>query len=171
MLALLLIYLALGILSGVMTILWTVRQTDRPETEAADDVCGVGWVLDPDAADTRLPGGPTEVEQNVTIAGIGAVTVPAGERFAAGDFFNPEENAGLYDMVFELRLLDGSPQGYEVLYSSALVSPGKHIYEIELAHALKTGVYDAVVHVQPYRMDQGHTRTNNADIMTALVVR
>lgn len=167
LLALLLLYLTLGIVSGVMTILWTIRHGDVPEPEESG--CGVGWM--PDDGQDRSPEAGAGAEENVTIAGTGAVTVPAGAKNTTVDFYNPKENDGLYDLTFELRLRNESPQGYEVLYTSGLVSPGEHIYEIGLSRALEAGVYDAVVHIQPYRMDRSHTRTNNADIVTALIVR
>ena len=58
-----------------------------------------------------------------------------------------------------------------MLYSSGLVEPGKHIQQITLSRGLEKGVYEAVVHVQPYRMSEARTLTNNADIKTVLIVK
>lgn len=169
---LLLIYLALGLVAGGLLLGRLIRSATQPETSGqAESSYGVGLTLDPDAADVQPQGNNNGPEQDVTIAGMGAVTVPANRKEVSVDFYNPNENAGLYYLTFELRLCNDSPQGYEVLYTSGFVDPGKHIYQIKLSRALETGVYDAVIHIQPYRMDQGYTLTNNADIVTRLIVR
>lgn len=110
-------------------------------------------------------------EQGVVISGRGAMTIPADAQEVTVDFHNPEENENLYYLTFELRLFDGESKDYEVLYTSGLVEPGKHIDKITLSRGLEKGVYQAVVHVQPYRMDEEKTLTNNADMNIALIVQ
>lgn len=118
---------------------------------------------------------PSEVENNstpnVAIPGWGSLTIPANKTNVTVDFNNPEENEGLYYLTFELRLLDDSEQGYEVLYTSGLIEPGLHIQNINLTRGLSEGTYDAVIHVQPYRMDENKTSTNNADMKTKIIVK
>ena len=133
---------------------------------------GVGLTVDPNAGEYVAP----EVEeqapsQGVAIPGWGSITLPPDTTEITVDFFNPEQNAELYYLTFELRLLDDSEQGYEVLYTSGLVEPGKHIQKITLSRGLSAGTYDAVIHVQPYRMDEAKTPTNNADMKTELIVK
>ena len=162
---LLLICLALG-LTAVGFLLTKGMKT----TDPAESSCGVGLTIDPNATEAQPAESESSMEQDVTIAGIGVVTMSANQKEVTVDFYNPQENKDLFYLTFELRIRDDSPQGYEVLYTSGFVEPGKHIYEIELSRGLKKGVYDAVIHVQPYRMDQEMTRTNNADIVTRLIV-
>lgn len=137
-------------------------------TETSGD--GVGLVIEPSADGGRFSKRGNTLEQDVAISGQRSMTIPANKKEVAVDFYNPEENEGAYYLSFELRLYDGSEPGYEVLYASGLVEPGKHIDRIELSRALEKGVYDAVVHIQPYRMNKEKTLTNNADIKISLVV-
>lgn len=106
----------------------------------------------------------------VAIPGWVSLTIPANttENIVV-DFFNPEANADKYYLTFELRLPDDSEQGYEVLYTSGLVEPNLHIQSITLNRALEKGTYDAVLHVQPYHMEN-KAPTNNADLKTQLIV-
>ena len=109
--------------------------------------------------------------QGVAIPGWSTITIPANSTEVTVDFMNPIENKDLYYLTFELRLKDNSKEGYEVLYKSGLVEPGLHIQKINLSKGLPTGEYDAVVHVQPYRMNEEKTPTNNADMKTKLIVK
>lgn len=109
--------------------------------------------------------------KGVAIPGWGKIVIPANQKEDIPvDFFNPEDNEGLYYLTFEIRLLNDSEQGYEVLYTSGLIEPGLHIQKISLTRALEAGEYDAVIHVQPYRMSNKST-TNNADMKTKLIVK
>ncbi len=138
---------------------------------AATSVGGVGLALDPDAEALHPADIENTKEQGVTISGRDDMTFPAGQREITVDFYNPEENEGLYYLTFELRLYDDQEQEYEVLYTSGLVEPGKHIRTIMLSHALESGVYTAVIHVQPFRMNAQRSITNNADIKINLIVK
>lgn len=108
--------------------------------------------------------------EGIAVPGWNTLNIPKDKKEVTVDFYNPEENEGRYQMTFELRLPDESAQGYEVLYKSGLVDPGLHIQNITLSHELEEGTYDATIHVQPYRMDEQKTATNNADLQTQLVV-
>lgn len=132
---------------------------------------GVGLYFDPNAKDYTQPTTAVTTKRGVKIPGWPSITVPKEQTEIGVDFYNPEENKGLYYLTFELRLPDDSKQGYEVLYKSGLVEPGKHIQSITLSHGLDKGEYDANIHVQPYRMDENKTPTNNADLKTKLVVK
>ncbi|MDE5860923.1 MAG: hypothetical protein K2J36_08390 [Ruminococcus sp.] len=57
-----------------------------------------------------------------------------------------------------------------MLYTSGLVDTGLHIQTINIARGLEAGTYDAVIHVQPYRMNGAQTPTNNADMRTQFIV-
>ena len=128
-----------------------------------------GLKIDTNAGDYVVPVVDSKVEPNVAIPGWGRITLPANTEYVTSvDFYNPEENEGLYYLMFELRLLtdDG---GYVSLYKSDAVPPGKHIQSIKLNQTLSPGTYNAVIHVQPYRMSD-ETPTNNANMKTTLVV-
>ncbi len=115
--------------------------------------------------DQSVGGQSEKPHQGVTIPGAAVLIIPADETEVIVNFFNPEENDGLYYLTFELKVeIDGS---YRSLYTSALVEPGKRIKKISLSSPLKKGEYNAVIHIQPYRMD-GLTPTNNADIVAHL---
>lgn len=133
---------------------------------------GVSLEIDKNAGEYVKPTTDNDAQsKNVAIPGWGSLTIPANQTEVTVDFKNPEENEGLYYLTFELRILNNSEQGYEVLYTSGLVEPGLYIQNITLARELEKGTYDAVVHVQPYRMDENKTPTNNADMQTKLIVK
>lgn len=131
---------------------------------------GVELVIDPDAEDGLSHENRGLSEQNVVISGCDRMTFSAAGKEQTVHFENPEENAKKYYLTFELRLYDSGGQDYEVLYTSGLVEPGKCIERIELSRRLAEGVYNAVVHVQPYRMDENKTPANNVDMRIRLIV-
>ena len=108
-----------------------------------------------------------ESKPGVAIPGWGSLTIPADTEEVTVDFYNPESNKGYYYMTFELRLADTG----ETLYSSGLVQPGLHIQKITLSRGLPSGTYNAILHVQPYEMDEAQTPTNNADMNLKLIVK
>jgi len=134
-----------------------------------DATGGVAVTLDPLAHLIGADSDDQSGSSGIVIPGWDEIDVAAGSTTAQVDFFNPEENAGSYYLSFEVRIA-GDGDGEEVLYSSGLVEPGRCISEIELSHALAKGSYEATVHVQPYRYDDGLTPTNNADVKTTIVV-
>ena len=126
--------------------------------------------VDPNATDTpTYDVGVSEGE--IAIPGGGSITIPANKTDVIVDFFNPIENKDMYYLTFELCLVDDSEQGYEVLYTSGLCEPGSHIQNITLSRPMERGRYEAFIHVQPYTMDESHTKTNNANMKTELVVK
>ena len=157
------------VVGGVVLAVRTLKEKNVPVRPA-----GIGLTIDPDAGDyVPVTGDTAEAAQGVSIPGWASLTLPANTVNAkyCVDFYNPEANAGRYYLTFELRLPDDSPEGYEVLYTSKLVEPGKHIQSIQLERKLQAGKYRAVVHVQPYKMDGSMTPTNNADMETELIVK
>ena len=108
--------------------------------------------------------------RDVVIPGWSTLHLPAGTKEVdTVDFYNPDGNKDYFYLTFELRL-PGENGEYETLYQSGLVEPGLHIQHIELSRELDAGSYDAVIHIQPYTMDENRTATNNADLKTTLVV-
>ncbi len=139
--------------------------------KAPDDPVKPGGVqLDPNQGGYTDPDlGNGKPSQGVSIPGWGTITIPANKTEVTVDFYNPKQNEGQYYLTFELRLPDGNG-GYEVLYRSGLIQAGNHIQKITLSRGLSEGIYNAVIFVQPYRMD-GATPTNNLETQTLLVVK
>lgn len=137
------------------------RRSDAPELDP-----NAGEYVDPRSKDT----GADNKSKGIAVPGWGSLRIPKNEKEVTVDFYNPEANEGQYSMTFELRLPDESEQGYEVLYKSGLINPGLHIQNITLSRELDEGVYNATIHVQPYRMNEEKTATNNADMKTQLIV-
>lgn len=131
---------------------------------------GVELVVDPHAENTLPQETADSLEEGVVIVGRESMTISAGTKEADVDFYNPRENKQQYYLTFELRLCNDSGAGYETLYTSGLVEPGRHIYHITLSRELEKGEYEAVVHVQPYRMNAERTMTNNVDMRIRLFV-
>ncbi len=128
-----------------------------------------GVVLDPNATDERPNEGQGALP-GVTVSGFSALTIMSELDTIAIDLYNPIENNGLYIMTFEFRLPDESEQGYEVLFKTGYVAPGKHIYQVTLAHGLAAGEYTGQLLVQPYRMSD-LTPTNNVSAVVKLTVK
>lgn len=133
----------------------------KNQTSAPAPSGGSGLSYDPSAGTYVTP----ETPPGVAIPGWGSLTIPANTTSVSVDFFNPEANAGYYDMSFELCLSSG-----ESLYKSGLVRAGQHIQKITLSRGLPAGTYDAYLHVQPYTADAEQTPTNNANMALKLNV-
>lgn len=140
---------------GAPTLVPAATATPRPQLS-----------IDPGAG-VRITATPRPAEGGgISIPGWGSITLPAGQTDVTVDFPNPEANADKYYLSFALRLKESG----EVLYTSGLVPPGLTIQHITLSRPLEEGRYKAVVHVQPYKMDEAQTPTNNADMETELIV-
>ena len=134
-----------------------------------EEVKGTGGVVfDPGSEDERP--GTHETVKGPTVKGFSSLTIPPDVDTIAIDLYNPIENSGLYYMTFELRLPDDSEQGYEVLFQTGYVAPGKHIYQVTLSHSLQAGEYATYLLVQPYRM-KDITPTNNVSAKVKLTVK
>lgn len=104
-------------------------------------------------------------EPNIIMPGWKQIIIDADTTDISGiDFYNPESNKGYYYLKFQLKIKD------EVLYESNLVEPGKHIQKIKISRPLKAGVYDAVVFIQPYKLDM-ETPTNSGEVKVKLIVK
>ena len=168
LLLLLLLVIAGSVFAGTM-----MAKNRQMSDNSGDSVGGIGLTIDENAGEkAESQSNSTEdTAPGVAIPGWGSITIPAGEtEITTVDFYNPEANADYYYLTFELRIKDDSSEGYEVLYSSQLVPPGQHLQKITLTRPLEAGEYEAVIHVQPYKMDEAQTPTNNADMETKLIV-
>ena len=105
-------------------------------------------------------------KKGVAIPGWSSIDLPAGVTEADVKLYNPTENDGLYNLVFELRLQDSG----ETLFTTGMVLPGTYCSHVTLTRALSAGRYEGVMHVQPVRAGD-LTPTNNADISLIINVR
>jgi len=157
-------WIILLIVVAVVAVCATLLIT-QPWAGGDENPPGGGLIIDSGAGEyVEQP--QTSVTNSVAIPSFGTITIPANTQTVSVHLYNPASNEGLYYLTFKLLLEDTG----EVLYESNAVPPGKHIQSITLNRGLSAGVYDAVVHVQPYRMSD-ETPTNNANMRTTLIVK
>lgn len=107
---------------------------------------------------------------NIAIPGWTELTIPANTvKLNDIPFYNPKENKGNYDLTFEVRLLDDRGRVSSVLFTTGLIPAGKEVATVTLSKGLSPGVYDAVLHVQPYYVEDGNP-TNNMETALRLTV-
>ena len=155
------VILAIAICSVVLVLLLNNQEQPAPPSG--------GVIFDPDQEDDKNSPNQKPAAGGVAISGFAQVTIPPNVTDINVDFKNPIANKDKYYMTFELRLLNDSEQGYEVLYKSGNVEAGKAIKQITIAHGLEAGEYDAIIHVQPYRMDG--TSVNNANLNLKIIAK
>ena len=128
---------------------------------------GGGLVVDPNAGEFVKP----EQAPGVVVPGFGMLTVPANTKELKGvNLHNPIENEGWYYLTFKIYLLDVNGAVSDTLYESQLVPPGLYLQDIIISRGLSPGVYNAVMHVQPYYISD-LTPTNNADMVLTIVAK
>ena len=134
----------------------------------------VALTIDPNAGELITPS-PAPTEPGVAIEGWSRIIVPAHSLEAAVSLHNPEENEGWYYLTYELRLKkpENAPtdEPEEVIFTTGLIPPGLYCNKVMLTRELEAGVYPAILHVQPYRMNEEMSPTNNADLELLLVVK
>lgn len=163
-----------GLLTILLIVLTTIGIIVYINLDTADLIDtkqgGVSLQIDAEARE-YVPAETEGDRQGVAIPGWGTLNIPANTTEITVDFFNPEANKGKYYLTFELRLPANNEQGYEVLYTSGLIKPGLHVQNATLSRELEEGNYEAIIHVQPYYMNELDTPTNNAELKTKLVVK
>ena len=128
---------------------------------------GAGLVVDPNAGEYV----PPEQVPGVAVQGFGSITIPVNTKELVGiNLYNPIENDGWYYLTFQINLLDNNGEVSETLYMSQLVPPGLYLQDITLSRGLQKGEYDAVMHVQPYRIED-LSPTYPADLKMTIIVR
>ena len=128
---------------------------------------GGGLVVDPNAGEFVKP----EQAPGVVVPGFGMLTVPANTKELKGiNLHNPIENEDWYYLTFKICLLDANGAVSETLYESQLVPPGLYLQDITISRGLAPGEYNAVMHVQPYRIAD-RTPTYNADMKMTIIAK
>ena len=82
-----------------------------------------------------------------------------------GALMNPEENEVYFQISFYL------PDTDETIYTSKLIKPGQHLYEITLEKAMEPGEYPLTVKYDTFTADEDMTPRNGAEVNCTLVVK
>lgn len=159
-----LIVIILALLGLIVFLIFGSTNDGQQPQETSDATAQLA--VDPNAGELVTPETEgQEPEPGVAIPGWGSLTIPAGETEVQTSLQNPEANEGWYYLTFELRLKDTD----EVLFTTGLIPPGQYCNQVTLTRVMEKGEYDAVIHVQPYRISD-QSPTNNADMETVLIV-
>lgn len=158
--------LSCGIAAGLIYNSWFIKAVNNFHQTKETVTDSSSLPIDPNGGDYTEPSTSQSPGSGIAIPGWGSITIPSEKADVTVNFTNPDANAGKYYLTFQLVLENSG----EVLYTSGLVPPGKVIQKITLSRALEAGTYDAIVKVQPYKMNNEKTPTNNADMKTKLIV-
>ncbi len=93
----------------------------------------------------------------ISVPGFESLTIDADSTDAEVDLYNPDNN----ECYFEISII--LPDTGEELYKSKYISPGQHLYSIELNTKLEKGEYDAVLHYSTYSLED-YSPLNGANI-------
>ena len=80
------------------------------------------------------------------------------------ELMNPEENDVYFEISFYL------PETDETIYTSKMIRPGQHLYEITLEKEMEAGEYPLIVRYATYSADEAMTPRNGAEVNCTLVV-
>ena len=105
------------------------------------------------------------VSAGIQIPGYKSITIPAGKTDVSVELMNPEENEVYFQISFYL------PDTDETIYTSKLIRPGQHLYEITLEEAMEAGEYPLTVKYDTFTADEDMTPRNGAEVNCTLVVK
>lgn len=108
---------------------------------------------------------PSSVEEGIQIPGYESITIPAGTTDVSVELMNPEENNVYFEISFYL------PETDETIYTSKMIQPGQHLYEITLDKAMEAGEYPLTIRYATYSADEAMTPRNGAEVNCTLIVR
>lgn len=120
--------------------------------------------------DFEFEEGQTQVQQEssvskgIKIPGYSTIPVNAESTTVSVDLQNPDENDVYFQISFYLTDTE------ELLYQSKLLSPGQHLYSIELTRGLESGEYPLTIQYDTYSMDGSFTPKNGASVNCYLSV-
>lgn len=104
------------------------------------------------------------VTKGIKIPGYSTIPVSADSTEVSVDLQNPDENEVYFQISFYLTDTD------ELIYQSKLLSPGQHLYSIELARGLEAGEYPLTIRYDTFSMDGSYTPKNGASVNCFLSV-
>lgn len=149
----------------IIVLVYALIRQPVPGSEPPAETDRPALTVDPNAGEKITPT-PAPTEPGIAIPGWSNIKLPAGQTEAQTSLYNPEDNEGWYYLTFELRLKETD----EVVFATGLIPPGQYLNQVTLTRALEKGRYDAILHVQPYRMADAQSPTNNADLDILLIV-
>lgn len=104
------------------------------------------------------------ITSGIEIPGYKSINIKANEEAVRVDLTNPESNNVYFQVSFYL------PDTDETIYTSKLIKPGQHIYDITLEHAMNKGEYPLTIKYKTFSADDSLTPKNGADVNCTLVV-
>ena len=104
-------------------------------------------------------------EEGIQIPGYKSIVIPAGKKEVSVELTNPEENKVYFKISFYL------PETDETIYTSKLIKPGQHLYDITLKKEMEAGEYPLVVKYATCSADEKRTPRNSAEVNCTLVVK
>lgn len=104
------------------------------------------------------------VTAGIQIPGYKSIIIPEGTKDVSVELVNPEENAVYFQISFYL------PDTDETIYTSKLIKPGQHIYEITLNKEMEAGEYPLTVRYETFSADEEMASRNGAEVHCTLIV-
>lgn len=104
------------------------------------------------------------VEAGIEIPGYKSIIIPADTTDVKVELTNLETNQVYFQISFYL------PDTEETIYTSKLIKPGQHLYEITLERPMEVGEYPLTVKYAAYSNDEELTPMNGADVNCTLIV-
>ena len=104
------------------------------------------------------------VADGIQIPGYKSITIPAGTKDVSVELMNPEENQVYFQISFYL------PETDETIYTSKLIQPGQHLYEITLDKEMEAGEYPLTVRYETFSADEEMAPRNGAEVNCTLIV-
>ena len=105
------------------------------------------------------------VDEGIQIPGYDSIVIPAGTKDVSVELMNPEENEVYFQISFYL------PDTDETIYTSDLIRPGQHLYDITLEREMEAGEYPLTVKYATFTADEAMAPQNGADVSCTLIVR
>lgn len=113
----------------------------------------------PDTSSERQSGAGAGIQ----IPGYKSIEISAGTKEVSVELMNPEENEVYFEISFYL------PETDEIIYTSDLIRPGQHFYEITLEREMEAGEYPLTIRYAAYSADENLTPKNGAEVNCTLV--
>lgn len=103
------------------------------------------------------------VSKGIEIPGYKSINIVADKEDVRVDLTNPESNDVYFQISFYL------PDTDEIIYTSKLIKPGQHIYDITLEHGISKGEYPLTIKYATFSADDSLTPRNGADVNCILI--
>ena len=131
---------------------------------------------DPSQTDKPIETEPAPTQESISFPSI---TMPgySNLKMAANtthvttiSLWNPAQNEGWYDMVFNFCVDVDKDGEFETLYKSGKVKAGNRINEFDISQPLKAGTYDVKIMLYPYYVEDDTITLNNGALSVQLIV-